>query len=79
MLNYEEIIKMFGLEDEKLIEDYLIDNFPSVISVELERDEADIVISLDLEVEENLPKLKKATEEFCCNNDIYFERILIEL
>ena len=34
---------------------------------------------LDLEVEENLPKLKKSTEEFCCDNDIYFERILIEL
>ena len=33
----------------------------------------------DLEVEENLPKLKKAVEEFCCDNDIYFERILIEL
>ena len=68
-----------NIDDEKLIEDYLIDNFPSVISVELERDEADIVISLDLEVEENLPKLKKAVEEFCCDNDIYFERILIEL
>ena len=68
-----------NIDDEKLIEDYLIDNFPSVISVELERDEADIVISLDLEVEENLPKLKKAVEEFCCNNDIYIERILVQL
>ena len=68
-----------NIDDEKLIEDYLIDIFPSVISVELERDEVDMVISLDLEVEENLPKLKKAVEEFCCDNDIYFERILIEL
>ena len=68
-----------NIDDEKLIEDYLIDIFPSVISVELERDEVDMVISLDLEVEENLPKLKKAIEEFCFDNDIYFERILIEL
>ena len=68
-----------NIDDEKLIEDYLTNSFPSVISVNLERDEADIVISLDLEVEENLVKLKRSTEEFCCDNDIYFERILIEL